>query len=140
MLPSAWRGDCMVASADGGITGRLLRAPLSRSQLRNRPLGSGEVDTRLGVTRSRARLSPIPVRSKVIALSLVVIGCTHTDTVSGDDSGAVVQRYITFWRNGFSIQGGLFYGYGNPENERLLAEINTGYDASLLRMHMLTHL
>jgi UBX domain-containing protein 1 len=36
------------------------------------------------------------------------------------------QRNITFWRNGFSIEGGAFYGYADPENERLLAEINTG--------------
>ncbi|KIJ67328.1 hypothetical protein HYDPIDRAFT_84801 [Hydnomerulius pinastri MD-312] len=37
-----------------------------------------------------------------------------------------VQRNITFWRNGFSIEGGEFYSYADPANERLLAEINTG--------------
>ncbi|KAF9220591.1 SEP-domain-containing protein [Gyrodon lividus] len=37
-----------------------------------------------------------------------------------------VQRNITFWRDGFSIEGGEFYSYADPENERLLAEINTG--------------
>jgi UBX domain-containing protein 1 len=36
------------------------------------------------------------------------------------------QRNITFWRNGFSIEGGEFYAYANPENEQLLEEINTG--------------
>lgn len=44
----------------------------------------------------------------------------------------VAQRNITFWRNGFSIEGGEFYSYVDPENERLLAEINTGYDARSL--------
>ncbi|KIK93261.1 hypothetical protein PAXRUDRAFT_829151 [Paxillus rubicundulus Ve08.2h10] len=43
-----------------------------------------------------------------------------------DDEEDVVQRNITFWRNGFSIEGGEFYDYADPENERLLAEINTG--------------
>ncbi|KAH7886744.1 hypothetical protein F5I97DRAFT_1869907 [Phlebopus sp. FC_14] len=38
----------------------------------------------------------------------------------------VVQRNITFWRNGFSIEGGEFYSYADPANDRLLAEINTG--------------
>ncbi|KAN0078316.1 hypothetical protein V8E55_010373 [Tylopilus felleus] len=47
------------------------------------------------------------------------------DAQQGEDDEAA-QRNITFWRNGFSIEGGGFYSYADPENERLLAEINTG--------------
>ena len=34
------------------------------------------------------------------------------------------QRNITFWRNGFSIEGGRFYDYADAENGRLLEEMN----------------
>jgi UBX domain-containing protein 1 len=48
------------------------------------------------------------------------------DPSAPQDAEEEVQRNITFWRNGFSIEGGEFYSYADPENERLLAEINTG--------------
>ncbi|KAG9312589.1 hypothetical protein JVU11DRAFT_6986 [Chiua virens] len=48
------------------------------------------------------------------------------DAQQDNDEEAAAQRNITFWRNGFSIEGGEFYSYADPENERLLAEINTG--------------
>ena len=53
---------------------------------------------------------------------------THSHISDNEEEEEVVQRFITFWRNGFSIEGGEFYSYADPENERLLAEINTGYD------------
>ncbi|KAL4071922.1 ubiquitin-related domain-containing protein [Scleroderma citrinum] len=43
-----------------------------------------------------------------------------------EEEEEVAQRNITFWRNGFSVEGGEFYSYEDPANERLLAEINTG--------------
>jgi len=48
------------------------------------------------------------------------------DLNASQDAEEEVQRNITFWRNGFSIEGGEFYSYADPENEQLLAEINTG--------------
>jgi len=35
-------------------------------------------------------------------------------------------RYITFWKNGFSIEDGPLMEYDNPENQRILAAINSG--------------
>lgn len=64
---------------------------------------------------------------------------THSrGQVADNEEEEVVQRFITFWRNGFSIEGGDFYSYADPENERLLAEINTGYNTRLPRTHTLT--
>ena len=52
---------------------------------------------------------------------------THSRVGLGDEEEEeTAQRNITFWRNGFSIEGGRFYGYADPENERLLEEMNTG--------------
>lgn len=36
------------------------------------------------------------------------------------------QRKITFWRNGFSVEGGQFYSYSDPTNLQLLADIKSG--------------
>lgn len=35
-------------------------------------------------------------------------------------------RYLTFWKNGFSIEDGPLMEYDNPENQRILAAINSG--------------
>ena len=51
---------------------------------------------------------------------------THACPSDAEEDEEAAQRNITFWRNGFSIEGGAFYSYADPENERLLAEINTG--------------
>lgn len=51
---------------------------------------------------------------------------THACLADNEEEEEAAQRNITFWRNGFSIEGGAFYSYTDPENERLLAEINTG--------------
>ncbi|KIM51697.1 hypothetical protein SCLCIDRAFT_1224257 [Scleroderma citrinum Foug A] len=48
------------------------------------------------------------------------------DPNAAEEETIVAQRNITFWRNGFSVEGGDFYSYEDPANERLLAEINTG--------------
>ncbi|KAF8431708.1 SEP-domain-containing protein [Boletus edulis BED1] len=48
------------------------------------------------------------------------------DVQLDDEEEEAARRNITFWHNGFSIEGGAFYSYADPENERLLAEINTG--------------
>ncbi|KAF8556681.1 SEP-domain-containing protein [Imleria badia] len=48
------------------------------------------------------------------------------DAQPDEEEEEAAHRNITFWRNGFSIEGGAFYSYADPENERLLAEINTG--------------
>ena len=82
-------------------------------------------DIRWGATRSRARLCPIPMHGQVIMASHSRV--THSRVGLGDEEEEeTAQRNITFWRNGFSIEGGGFYGYADPENERLLEEMNTG--------------
>ncbi|KAG6337186.1 hypothetical protein ID866_1900 [Astraeus odoratus] len=48
------------------------------------------------------------------------------DVGASEEEEEVIQRNITFWRNGFSVEGGEFYSYADPANEQLLAEINTG--------------
>ncbi|KAF9236773.1 hypothetical protein BU15DRAFT_88983 [Melanogaster broomeanus] len=48
------------------------------------------------------------------------------DPNAPQDAEEEVQRNITFWRNGFSVEGGEFYSYADPENEQLIAEINAG--------------
>ncbi|KAF8337374.1 uncharacterized protein EI90DRAFT_2910018, partial [Cantharellus anzutake] len=35
-------------------------------------------------------------------------------------------RYLTFWKNGFSIEDGPLMEYDNPENQRILEAINSG--------------
>ncbi|CAL1701812.1 unnamed protein product [Somion occarium] len=35
-------------------------------------------------------------------------------------------RHLTLWRDGFSIEDGELYRYGDPRNEQILAEINGG--------------
>jgi len=35
-------------------------------------------------------------------------------------------RYLTFWKNGFSIEDGPLMEYDNPENQRILTAINSG--------------
>lgn len=48
------------------------------------------------------------------------------DVSDDDDDDEVVQRCVTFWRNGFSIEGGRFYDYADPESDRLISEIRAG--------------
>lgn len=75
------------------------------------------------------------MHSKVITASHARAARSH---LSDNEEEEAAQRNITFWRNGFSIEGGEFYSYADPENGRLLAEINTGYVARSLRTHALT--
>ncbi|KIJ27410.1 hypothetical protein M422DRAFT_784894 [Sphaerobolus stellatus SS14] len=44
----------------------------------------------------------------------------------GDDQ-EVATRHITFWRDGFSVEDGALMRYDEPENSRILDEINTGH-------------
>ncbi|TFK68320.1 SEP-domain-containing protein [Pluteus cervinus] len=38
----------------------------------------------------------------------------------------VAIRHITFWKNGFSIEGGELMRYDDPNNARILEQINSG--------------
>ncbi|KAJ3326059.1 hypothetical protein HDU76_013050, partial [Blyttiomyces sp. JEL0837] len=43
-----------------------------------------------------------------------------------EGSGEVVERALTFWRNGFSIEDGPLLRYDDPQNEEFLRAINSG--------------
>ena len=45
---------------------------------------------------------------------------------AGDGEEETAIRTITFWRNGFSVEDGELLQYDNPENARLLQDINSG--------------
>ncbi len=38
-----------------------------------------------------------------------------------------VERNLTFWRNGFSIDDGPLFEYSDPKNQKYLEAINDGY-------------
>ena len=35
-------------------------------------------------------------------------------------------RYITFWKDGFSVESGSLMPYDDPANQQILSEINSG--------------
>ena len=37
-----------------------------------------------------------------------------------------VTRYLTFWRDGFSVDDGQLYRYDDPANQTMLNAINSG--------------
>ena len=49
-----------------------------------------------------------------------------TRRLPDDEEQEAACRSITFWRNGFSIEGIKFYSYADLGNEALLGEISTG--------------
>ncbi|KAH7925749.1 SEP-domain-containing protein [Leucogyrophana mollusca] len=46
-------------------------------------------------------------------------------SAEGDDDETAI-RHVTFWRNGFSVEDGELLVYGDPANEELLAQLNSG--------------
>ncbi|KAI9028346.1 hypothetical protein CLU79DRAFT_880022 [Phycomyces nitens] len=48
------------------------------------------------------------------------------DTSSNEASQAPITRYLTFWRNGFSVDDGPLFRYDDPANEAMLSAINSG--------------
>ena len=45
-------------------------------------------------------------------------------------------RHLTFWRDGFSVEDGELMRYGDPVNEQILNEINSGYVEHSLIIHI----
>lgn len=43
-----------------------------------------------------------------------------------DDSNEVVERHLTFWKNGFSIDDGELKSYDDPANQEFLKAIHSG--------------
>ena len=37
-------------------------------------------------------------------------------------------RYLTFWRDGFSVEDGELRRYDDPDQAQILSEINSGYE------------
>ncbi|KAI9320134.1 SEP domain-containing protein [Dichotomocladium elegans] len=50
-----------------------------------------------------------------------------TESVEEEDTDLQpVTRYLTFWRNGFSVDDGPLYRYDDPANQTMLTAINSG--------------
>lgn len=45
---------------------------------------------------------------------------------SDPDQEPTAIRHLTFWQDGFSVEDGELMRYDDPENEQILAQINTG--------------
>ena len=48
------------------------------------------------------------------------------DNEEEDDANEVVERHLTFWKNGFSIDDGELKSYDDPANQEFLKAIHTG--------------
>ncbi|KAI9488832.1 hypothetical protein BDB00DRAFT_771801 [Zychaea mexicana] len=55
-----------------------------------------------------------------------VINQTAPSDEDEDDSLEPVTRYLTFWRDGFSVDDGQLYRYDDPANQTMLTAINSG--------------
>lgn len=58
---------------------------------------------------------------------------SELNMVSEEEEQETAIRHLTLWRDGFSIEDGELMRYGNPRNEQILAEINSGYVYPILR-------
>ncbi|KAF7731582.1 hypothetical protein EC973_009346 [Apophysomyces ossiformis] len=47
-------------------------------------------------------------------------------SAAAEETMAPVTRYLTFWRNGFSVDDGPLYRYDDPANAAMLESINSG--------------
>jgi UBX domain-containing protein 1 len=56
--------------------------------------------------------------------------CILTSMVSLAQQTAM--RDLTFWRDGFSVEGGELRRYDDPAQAQILSEINAGYDQTFL--------
>ncbi|KAI7853042.1 ubiquitin-related domain-containing protein [Circinella umbellata] len=55
-----------------------------------------------------------------------VVNPTLSTGEEEDDSLEPVTRYLTFWRDGFSVDDGQLYRYDDPANQTMLTAINSG--------------
>jgi hypothetical protein len=46
---------------------------------------------------------------------------------STDDRQPTAIRHLTFWRDGFSVEDGELMRYDDPDNSKILDEINAGF-------------
>jgi UBX domain-containing protein 1 len=53
-----------------------------------------------------------------------LIGLPHNEKASEEEATAV--RHITFWREGFSVEGGELLRYDDPNSDQILRQINSG--------------
>ena len=59
----------------------------------------------------------------------------RSSTRTGPEETAI--RYITFWREGFTVEDGELMRYDDPANERILSEINSGYSRLSLSLYVI---
>ncbi|KAI8975472.1 hypothetical protein BDF20DRAFT_878877 [Mycotypha africana] len=55
-----------------------------------------------------------------------VVQPAETSAGSLDEEPEPVTRYLTFWRNGFSVDDGPLFEYNDPANQEMLTAINSG--------------
>ncbi|EGF99520.1 uncharacterized protein MELLADRAFT_73376 [Melampsora larici-populina 98AG31] len=88
-------------------------------------LGSEEVPSRAIPDQSSAPRS----RTGAFPRALAVPGSFERDfdeDVEEEDSAEEVEKHLTFWKDGFSIEDGPLLDYEDPKNKMILDAINSG--------------
>ncbi|KAI7964356.1 hypothetical protein MJO29_004783 [Puccinia striiformis f. sp. tritici] len=91
-------------------------------------LGSDQVPSRPVVPEPASR----PARQKVFRTALPVPGNFGSDLEDDDDEDEnheeeeEVEKHLTFWKDGFSIEDGPLMSYDDPNNKEILDAINHG--------------
>jgi hypothetical protein len=52
----------------------------------------------------------------------------HVFRVTNQPVEETAIRYLTFWRDGFSVEDGELRRYDDPAQAQILSEINVGYE------------
>ncbi|POV98350.1 hypothetical protein PSTT_14474 [Puccinia striiformis] len=91
-------------------------------------LGSDQMPSRPVVPEPASR----PARQKVFRTALPVPGNFGSDLEDDDDEDEnheeeeEVEKHLTFWKDGFSIEDGPLMSYDDPNNKEILDAINHG--------------
>jgi UBX domain-containing protein 1 len=90
-------------------------------------LGSDQVPSRPIVPPP----APGTARQKAFRTALPVPGHFGSDVEDDDDENdeeeEEVEKHLTFWKDGFSIEDGPLMSYDDPKNKEILDAINRGY-------------
>lgn len=75
----------------------------------------------------------VPVRSRAVdtsweamKLKAPYIPDPNAPPPYDPDQEPIAIRHLNFWQDGFSVEDGELMRYDDPENEQILAQINTG--------------
>jgi UBX domain-containing protein 1 len=86
----------------------------------------------LGSDEIESTYVPDPSTPANPGLSSVVYTTTCILTPMVSPAQQTAMRDLTFWRDGFSVEGGELRRYDDPAQAQILSEINAGYDQTFL--------